>query len=105
MALSNIFHETIISYRSTNESIKEFADEISNKKILNKHQVYFEMIERGNKFQKSNATVDLQTVKWMQKRGYMKGDRIKMSDQIEFAKKLFYSWDDDGSGILEIDEI
>ena len=24
---------------------------------------------------------------------------------IKFAEKLFYSWDDDGSGILELDEI
>ena len=41
----------------------------------------------------------------MKKRKYLKSDRVQTKDQIDFAKKLFYSWDDDGSGILELDEI
>ena len=41
----------------------------------------------------------------MKKRKYIKNDRVQTKDQIDFARKLFYSWDDDGSGILDLDEI
>ena len=63
------------------------------------------MIRKDQKTNRVEELIDFGVIQWLKKRNYLKDDRIQMKDQIEFAKKLFYSWDDDGSGVLEIDEI
>ena len=35
----------------------------------------------------------------------MKSKKSTQKNVIEFAEKLFHSWDDDGSGVLDLDEI
>lgn len=42
--------------------------------------------------------------KWMERRDLLAG-RALSKKTIQFAKDLFLSWDDDGSGVLEEDEI
>ena len=48
--------------------------------------------------------INKQTEKWMQKRKIQAKD-LNNRKHIEFAKNLFISWDDDGSGVLEAEEI
>lgn len=55
------------------------------KKILDKNKIYYELIKNEENLVKVDNTVKSDVVQWM--------------------KKLFESWDDDGSGVLEIDEI
>jgi Ca2+-binding EF-hand superfamily protein len=43
--------------------------------------------------------------RWLSKHRLLHDNLLESKGQIEFITKLFYSWDDDGSGILELDEI
>ncbi|CAI2382258.1 unnamed protein product [Moneuplotes crassus] len=92
---------------SENENIDhfEYEKEELEKKILDKNKVYYELIRDNDKFHNVDELIGFDISQWLRKRGYLAGDRVNIKDQIEFAKKLFFSWDDDGSGVLEIDEI
>jgi hypothetical protein len=83
------------------------------------------MIKQDTKASRAEEVIDFEVIQWLKKHtaksmgkalsgkkiDYFKSwfwqidEKIDLKDQIEFAKKLFYSWDDDGSGVLEIDEI
>lgn len=63
------------------------------------------MLQKDDKLNNDDGLSEFPVLQWLKKRKFLKEDRIQLKDQIEFAKKLFYSWDDDGSGVLEIDEI
>ena len=63
------------------------------------------MIQEDDKIGADDGLSEFSVLQWLKKRHLLQDDRIQLKDQIEFAKKLFYSWDDDGSGVLEIDEI
>lgn len=63
------------------------------------------MLQNDDKLNNDDGLSEFSVLQWLKKRNFLKDDRIQLKDQIEFAKKLFYSWDDDGSGVLEIDEI
>ena len=75
------------------------------KKILDKNKMYYELIKDDKRVHKVEEIIGFDVHQWLKKRGYLHGDKVNLKDQIDFAKKLFLSWDDDGSGILEIDEI
>lgn len=85
--------------------VTSYSDISLEKKILDRNKVYFEMIKAEQNSNQVEEIMNFEVIQWLKKHNSFKDDQINLKDQIEFAKKLFFSWDDDGSGVLEIDEI
>ncbi|CAI2374676.1 unnamed protein product [Moneuplotes crassus] len=89
------------------EEEKEVTHKIKNlykKSMKIKQEQYKECLVKPARMPKVPEVLKFNIDQWKKKHENVKSGSNK-KNIIKFAEKLFYSWDDDGSGILELEEI